>query len=285
MATGATVRTIASGDLPAVGEFLHQHLNTRLSPGTWAAALHPGWSSPGPGHGVALWDGERLVGVYAAFYSERTIAGRSERFCNLAAWCVLDEHRAQGLRLVRAMLSQPGYTFTDLSPSGNVVALNERLGFVRLDTSGALVLNTPSVPRRGVRLVTDPAAIETLLDGEELQIYRDHAAAAATHHLVLVADGRACHVMWRRVTRKNLRAFAALLHISDRGLFRDVGGHAYGYLLARHGIPFTLVERRTVGVVPRLSVAVMGRPKMMRSSTVAPVDVDDLYSELTCVPW
>jgi hypothetical protein len=285
MVTGTTVRPIAAGDLPAVGHFLHEHLNARLSPVEWAGALRPPWSPPDAGHGVALWGGERLVGVYAAFYSERRIADRPERFCNLAAWCVLDEYRAEGLRLLRAMLAQRSYTFTDLSPSGNVVALDERLGFVRLDTSGALVVNTPTLHRHGVRVVTEPAAIERLLDDDERQIYRDHVAAAASHHLVLVRDGRACHVMWRRVTRKNLPVFAAVLHVSDRVMFHELGRHVYGHLLLRHGIPFTLVERRTVGVLPRLSVAIAGRPKMVRSTTVAPGEVDDLYSELTCVPW
>lgn len=285
MATGATVRPIAAGDLPAVGRFLHLHLNTRLSPAEWADALRPTWSPPDAGHGVALWDGDTLLGVYAAFYSERQIDGRAERFCNLAAWCVLDEHRAQGLRLVRAMLARPGYTFTDLSPSGNVVALDERLGFVHLDTSGALVVNTPPLPRRGVRLVTERAEIERLLQGDELRIYRDHADAAASRHLVVVRDGRACHVVWRRVTRKNLPVFAAVLHVGDRRLFGEVGRHVYGHLLVRHGIPFTLVERRTVGALPRAAVPMTGRPKMVRSSTVAPDEVDDLYSELTCVPW
>jgi len=285
MATGATVRPIVAGDLPAVGRFLHLHLNARLSPGEWAAALQPSWSPPDTRHGVALWDDDTLVGVYAGFYSERAIGGRTERFCNLAAWCVLDEHRAQGLRLVRAMLAQQGYTFTDLSPSGNVVGLDERLGFEHLDTAGALVVNLPPLPRRGVRLVTDPAAIEGLLDDEGLKIYRDHAAATASHHLVVVRDGRACHVMWRRVTRKRLPVFAAVLHVGDRELFHELGRSVYGHLLVRHGIPFTLVERRIVGALPRAAVPITGRPKMVRSSTVAPDEVDDLYSELTCVPW
>ena len=285
MASGTTVRPISTDDLPAVGQFLHDHLAAHLAPGGWSAALRPTWPAPESRHGFALWRDERLVGVYAAFYAERVVAGRPERFCNLAAWCVLDEHRAEGLRLVRAMLAQQGYTFTDMSPSGSVVPLNERLGFVRLDTSGALVVNAPSPSRRGVRLVTDPATIEQMLDGESLRIYRDHAAAAASHHLVVVRDGRACHVMWRRVRRRRLPLFAAVLHVSDRDLFHEVGRHVYGHLLVRHGIPFTLVERRVVGTLPRASAAIEGRPKMVRSSTVAPDEVDDLYSELTCVPW
>ena len=67
-----------------------------------------------------LLDGDAVVGAHLAFYSERTIDGRTERFCNLGAWCVLPDHRFHGLRLLKALLAQDGYHFTDLSPSGNV---------------------------------------------------------------------------------------------------------------------------------------------------------------------
>ena len=51
----------------------------------------------------------------------------------MGAWCVLDEFRAHGLRLVRADAGPGGYNFTDLSPSGNVVQLNTRLKFQFLE--------------------------------------------------------------------------------------------------------------------------------------------------------
>ena len=76
------------------------------------------------------------------FRTAKSRAGR-ERFCNLAAWCVIDEYRSLGLRLLNALLAQKGYHFTDLSPSGNVVPLNTRLKFSHLDVATALVPNLP----------------------------------------------------------------------------------------------------------------------------------------------
>ena len=52
-------------------------------------------------------------------------------------------YRLHGLRLLKAVLRQEGYHFTDLSPSGNVVGINERLRFRFLDTTTALVPNLP----------------------------------------------------------------------------------------------------------------------------------------------
>ena len=66
---------------------------------------------------MLLGDGA-VGGVDLASYSERTISGRRERFCNLGAWCVLPEFRFHALRLLKALLAQDGYHFIDLSPAG-----------------------------------------------------------------------------------------------------------------------------------------------------------------------
>ena len=108
-----------------------------------------------------------IVGVYVAVYSERDVDGEQRRFCNLAAFCVLEEYRAHSFRLMRAILAQRGFEFTDLSPSGNVVALNERLGFAALDTATRLVPNLPRIPRRGLTVSDDPTVVAGVLVGQD----------------------------------------------------------------------------------------------------------------------
>ena len=58
---------------------------------------------------------------------------------------------------------QPGYHFTDLSPSGNVVELNRRLGFHSLDTSTAPQINWPALRKSSVGLINDEIEIERRL--------------------------------------------------------------------------------------------------------------------------
>ena len=117
-----------------------------------------------------LLDGDEVVGAQLAFYSERSIDGRRERFCNLGAWCVLPEYRFHSLRLLKAALGQQGYHFTDLSPSGNVVDINSRLEFRFLDTTTILVPNLPWPSRPGRSVISsDPALIERTLTGRDLR--------------------------------------------------------------------------------------------------------------------
>lgn len=281
------IRPITSADVPRVAQFLHDELNERISATAWAAAIQPSWQAPSPNHGFMLVRGDRVVGAYLAFYSRRHVEGRPENFCNLAAWCVAEDYRSHGLRLLRALLAQDGYTFTDLSPSGNVVPLNVRLNFRHLDTATALVPNLPwpSWATR-TRVVSDPALIEPNLAGRDLEIYRDHAQAPAAHHLVVLRDGHSCYVMFRRDRRKKLPLFASILHVSNPDLFRITARHVFGHLLTRFGVVATLAEMRVVGCRPRFSVVLRSpRPKMFRSGRLQASQVDYLYSELTCVPW
>jgi hypothetical protein len=288
LARGSTeLAAIGADDVPRVAEFLHAHLNARVSTAAWAAAIVPTWTADAPNHGFLLQDRGRVVGVYLAFYSTRSVGGRERRICNLGAWCVLDEHRAQGLRLLRALLAQPGYDFTDLSPSGNVVPLNERLGFRRLDTTTALVPNLawPTWSRR-VRVVTDHDEIDRLLDADERALFRDHRHAAAAHHLVLVAGDEHCYVVARRDRRRNLPLFASLLHVGNPALLARHPMPVRRYLLLRLGAIGTLAELRIVGMRPPLSF-LLPRPrvKMVRSRDLDPDAVDYMYSELTCLAW
>jgi hypothetical protein len=285
------VRPIGAEDVPAAAEFLHTHLNGRVPADAWARAVEVPWTVSPPNHGFLLAeegpDGERVVGVYLAFYSERIIDGRAERFCNLGAWCVLPSHRFGGIRLLKALLAQPGYTFTDLSPSGAVVPLNVRLNFEFLDTTTALMPNLPwpTRPGRG-RIVTDRATIRETLTGADLQRYLDHERAAAARQVLLVKDGRHCLVVFRRDRRKRVPLFASILYASDPVLFQEMARQFSRYLLLRRGIAVTLAEARVVGGRLRPSVLVPNtRRKMFKSSSLRADQIDNLYSELVCVSW
>jgi hypothetical protein len=281
------VTPISDADIQAVGEFLHRDMGSGVSAAYWHRAMTPPWDVEQPNHGYLLRENGRVVGAYLALYSERVIDGRPRRICNLGTWCVADEHRASGLRLLRSVLRQRGYTFTDLTPNPTVVALNSRLGFATLDTARALIPNMPWPMRsRGVRVVDTPHEIDGLFSGRDQKIYRDHAATAA-HHVVLVKGDRSCHVMFRRDSSRiqRLRIFASILYVSDPELFRDCAPHFCRYLLLRRGIPLTLAELRVVGHRLPRSVMVAGPTKMFLSEDLLPEQVDYLYSELTCFEW
>ena len=113
------------------------NLNPRVTADQWARAIHVPWTVDAPNAGFMLLDDDdEVVGAYLAFYSDaddrRRAASASATWAR-GACC--EEHRFHSLRLLKALLAQDGYHFTDLSPSGNVVELNARLKFQLLDTT------------------------------------------------------------------------------------------------------------------------------------------------------
>jgi hypothetical protein len=233
-----------------------------------------------------LRDADRLVGCYLVFHSRRKVGGVDRLFANLGAWCVLPDYRLHSVRMVRALLRRDDCVFTDFSPSGSVVPLNRRMGFTDLDTTTDVVLNLPwPAGRSGARLVHRPDQVEQLLDAAQREVYRDHRGSAAVHHVVITRSGRTSYVVYRRDRRKRLPLFVSVLHASDPGLFAESARLFSRYVLLRHGVPFSLMERRVVG---RSSwpCRVVGspRPRMFRGD-LAPEQVDYLYSELAAVPW
>lgn len=283
--TKARVAPITDTDLVAVGAFLHTHLNPRVPVGAWVRALQVPWDTSQPNHGFWLAVDGAVVGAYLAYYSEREVDGRLLRICNLGAWCVLDSHRHEGLRLLMRVLGQKGYEFTDLSPSGSVVAIDRRLRFTEIDTTTVLVPGV-AAPRPGIRVSGRADVLEETLEGAERRLYDDHRRAAAAIHLVLRGGDEHCYVIARKDTRKGVRAFATVLHVGNPAMFRRYAGQVAAHLAVHHLAAATLVELRVAGGRPACSVPVrISRPKMVRSDVLGPDQVDYLYSELTCLPW
>jgi hypothetical protein len=303
------LKPITDADVAVVSAFLHATLNSRIPSSTWSRVISVPWKADAPNHGFMLRDGERVVGAYLAFYSERLIAGRVERFCNLGSWSVLPEYRFHSVRLLTALLAQDGYHFTDLAPSQKVESVNARFKFRYLDTSVALILHLPwpTMPGRTKISASADVIVRTLAE-RDIALYRDHAHAAAVHHLVLTRGGESCYVMFRKRWWRGHPVFAAILYVSNPSLFRRAATRLARYLLVHYRVVATFAELRVVGTRPRISFvlphprALVRRhdsritrsyaaryhgtipPKMYRSASLEPCQVDDLYSELVCVP-
>lgn len=274
---------ITDADAAAVAEFLHTNLNDEVPWDQLCSAVP--WRVEAPNHGFMLRDGDRVVGTLLALYSERLVAGRVERFCNLGSWCVLRDYRSRSISLLNALLSQDGYHFTILSPDEGPQEILAWLRFRRLDTSAALVPNLlwPTLPGQ-TRISSDPDVIEGMLGGTELELYHDHAQALAARHLVIMRGQESCYVMYREFRYHGVPVFAIILHVSNPDLFRRGLYRLTRHLLVRRGLVATLAELRIIEHTPHLSFKLNNWPKMYRSASLEPGQVDYLYSELACVP-
>jgi hypothetical protein len=273
---------IQDDDLLPFCTFLNKHLNPRIQPQDWVQAFRQRWDDDKPNNGFLLRDGDQIVGGIGAIYSKQHIHGKTERFCNITSWCVLEPYRSQSMRMALTLTGQPGYHYTDLTPTRIVAGSLRFLKFRPMNEKRTVWPNLPLVFHGGVRVLTDPEEIAGL-PPEASCVYRDHRHLPWLSHLAAGRPGTYCHVVYKRGVLKRLPC-ADVLHISDPGLFlryhRNIGHH----LLSRHGIPSCRAESRLLAGKPRLAREVGGYiPKMFRSDSLSESDISNLYSELAAL--
>ncbi len=271
------IEPVDAATLPEFARFLHLHLNGQMSPANWEESLRASWGGSRPNYGFVLRDAGSIVGGIGAIYATRLVHGHEERFCNITSWCVLDPFRKQSLRLVMAVVAQPGYHFTDFSPTATVGGVLRFLKFRPIDERQTVILNLPAPRARGL-LICRPEAIEAALAGPALQAYRDHARFPWLRH-VLVGDGtRWCHVIYKRRTFKGLPS-AHVLYVGDADVLARYLRLLCSHVLMR-GMVSTHIETRSLRCDAWPSRIRCGfNAKLFLSPSFGEADIDYLYSE------
>jgi hypothetical protein len=276
-----TLEPIRDDDLPAFCQFLTEHLSSERTPEKWAEAFQQDWGVAKPNCGFLIREEGRIVGGIGAIYAKRLIRGRPERFCNITSWCVLEAWRAQSMRLAMAVVSQPGFHFTDLTPTEVVSKTLQFLKFKPMNERQVVWPNVPWPFSRlgGTRVIADPDRIEEVLAAVDAKVFRDHRHLPWLRHAAVGRPGAFCHVVWKPNRLKGI-AGAMVLAFSDARLFlryrRALGAH-----LLWHGCLYTRVESRLLPRLPLVSRELAGfRSKVFRSDTLTEADISNLYSEI-----
>jgi len=280
-----TLEPIRDEDLPEFCRFLRENLSRERSVEEWAKAFAQDWCPSKPNNGFLIRHQGRIVGGIGAIYAERSVRGRLERFCNITSWCVLDAFRPQSVRLAMAVAAQPGFHFTDLTPTEVVSKTLQFLKFKPMNERHAIWPNLPwpLVRLGGIRVLSDPAQIGRLLAPDDAKAYRDHRHLPWLRHLAVGVTDAWCYVVWKRTRLKGITG-AVIIALSDAELFLRYRMALGSYLLVHHGLLYTRVESRLLPRLPALSIELLGyRSKVFRSDTLTAADMSNLYSELVAL--
>lgn len=280
------LRPIVDEDGADLAAFLHSNLNPRVSQHDWLRVLAPPWHTGTRHHGYLLITDSGIVGASVVLFSQREWEGRRYVIGNLAALSVLPGYGVDAIRLLRRQLQAPRAEFTDLTPTSRLLLINERMGFVYLDTRSCIVPHLPCLPRRGVVVTSDSTLLAEMLIGQDARIYQDHVEAPATRHILIVENGSYAYVVVRRQrwARRRVRPLIALpLYVGgERGILQRNWSQVASHILVRHGLVATYAERRIMGFVPRIGIERRSpRKRMFRSCQLSPDRIDYLYSDLT----
>ncbi|BBL60243.1 hypothetical protein [Methylomonas koyamae] len=276
-----TIEPIQDGDLLPFCQFLTEHLSNQRSAEQWAQAFRQNWISDKPNNGFVIRDSGKIVGGIGAIYAERKIRGQTERFCNITSWCVLEAYRAQSMRLAMAVVSQPGFHFTDLTPTEVVSKTLQFLKFKPMNERHAIWPNFPwpFSAIAGVKVITDHETIASVLPADAGKVFTEHRHLSWLQHAAVGKPGAYCHVVWKPNRLKGVNG-AMILGFSDAELFLRYR-HTFGSHLFWQGRFYTRVESRLLPTVPTLALELAGyRNKVFRSDTLTAADISNFYSEL-----
>jgi len=276
---------ISDDDLPDFCRFLTENLSRERSPEAWATAFRQNWGADKPNNGFMLRADGRVVGGIGAIYAERLVRGQPERFCNITSWCVLEQYRAQSMRLAMALTSQPAFHYTDLTPTEVVSKTLQFLKFKPMNERQAVWPNLPApiAAVRGFKVITDSDRIAEELSPHAAKAYIDHQHFPWLNHLAIGRPGHYCHVVYKESRLKGLPG-AFILAASDPSSFL-ASRHALGHhLLLRKGLLFTRMESRLMPRLPKASIELKGfRNKVFRSDTLTEADMSNLYTEIVAL--
>lgn len=271
------IEPISDATLPDFAAFLEANMPVKRTRNDWVAGLKTSWGADHPNYGFLMRDEGRVVGGIGAFYSDRIIREQKEKFCNITSWCVLDSHRKYSMQLAMSIVGQPGYHFTDFSPTKVVSGALQFLRFKPLDEGVAVIPNFPFFPWNG-RVITDPIEIENKLSKGVAKIWRDHSSFPWLKHLIVGRITEWCYVIYKPGKFKGLGC-ANFIYVSD-GLLLNKYLNRLGCHLFWQGMMTTHIEKRLLGQLPMLARVRTGfNPKQFLSQTLEPSDIDYLYSE------
>jgi hypothetical protein len=259
-------------------------LNATIPKEKWRQLIDYPWRRDGDGIGYVLVDNGSIVGFLSTLHSRRIVDGKEARFCNTAHWIVRKEYRGDSFRLLLSALRDPECTITNLTSSPAVSELMQKLGFQLLEENLQVFVPVPPLPfRNGAVLETDADAVAAALRGTDSAIFADHEKVSG--HL-LVREGDAyCYIVYSRNHRRMLGVNVPYCHIqyvSDREIFRRHVARIRWHFLRHCGACFVATDERFVG----RDLGVFSRahrlaaPRYYRSRSLAPHQVDNLYTEL-----
>ena len=266
---------------------IHRHLLTLLPPPRpreeWRGLFPSPWSGPEDGMGFVLFEGDEPVALMGTLFSERPVGERRERFCNVTSWVATEPYRGEASLLALQLRRLRGHTITNLTPTPDAFRIFTRLGFEPLEVQrtvfwpgGALL--RPLGPR-GVRLSHDPGELEAVLDDVHREILEAHRGLA--HHLAAWDDGGYCYLVYT-VDPRPLAPRVRVHMLSEPERFVAFLPRIQRHWLRRHRALSAECDARFLrGVeVPFSLRRTRATPRLYRSGSVDPADIDNLYSEL-----
>jgi hypothetical protein len=282
----ATVQKADIGMFDDIHALLEDFHHLHLGRDDWRRLFFHPWNTNADLPGFVLVQHSRIVGFLGTIFSTRCINGKAEQFCNVSSWIVKPEFRREGISLLLPLLRLRSCTLTNFSPSRTACQIFERLGFRYLDFEARVFYPPPHMfrmkPVSAYSALTDLEAIARVIGDGDRKIMEDHKQFRCGHVLIRDHDGeKSCYCIYTSIIRNSLR-FSHIQYLSNAPVFLEAVDVIGAGIFSLKKTLFMKVDCRLLPRknVPRSLRYRVTSPRMYRSETVRPEQIDNLYSEL-----
>jgi len=278
------IRPVRGTDIEQLCAFLHRGFGTRIPVAAWRLLFDYKWLEEKPNLGFLLVAGNEILGFIGTVYARRLIQGKTVLVCNLSSFYVQPDYRGWSFALLEHALRDESVCYTSLTPSRTVVHMCEAMGFSYIERNKIILpplLNATTLRGPSPRIIFDPEQVRALLDGEQRQIFDDHAPYDCLQLVLQSGAERAYLVVKRRKIRR--LPVSDLVYCSAPSLVaRHLERVKLAVIWRQRSVALT-AEAGLFGALRPLGV-VIRRPRLFRSSILQAHEFDKLYSELILLP-
>lgn len=260
-------------------------LDPKMPEKRWRNLFIYKWKGVQDFFGFGLYHNSKLVGFIGTIFSQRELHKQTENICNLTSLIIKEDYRSQGLSkfLLAAVLSIKDITITGFSASERAYQLYKSLDFQEFETHKIKIptyKNLISKAKSPVDIKKVSNHNVGLLNEKEKEIYHDHKPYRSYH--MIIKDGKDyCYVIFNVIFR-NKRVNAYLNYVSHPAIFNKHLRKFCRYLFLRHIAIFLIIDKRLIHITNKLNYTEekLPVPKIYKSETMKPQDIDNIYSEL-----
>ncbi|MBN8940276.1 MAG: hypothetical protein J0H01_12325 [Rhizobiales bacterium] len=225
------------------------------------------------------------VGIILTMRSRRIEPdGTTRDVVNLSSWYIDEAHRWLAPRMLKAVMSEAGTVYTDLTPSPSVVHLNGRLGLT-VWTDGVLLAALPLAALHYGSAAAQVVPLDQLardaLPEAARTVLEDHARFGCIC-VALSRGDRLWPVVFARTRHKGLPGARVVYAPSKIELKASIGAVAR-FLLGQGVISLEIPARRDEGV-PGAWFSRL-RPPTFTKGGVDAETIDHAYSEFVLLPF
>ncbi len=278
----AYVRAATEADIDGICSLLHSKMNAKIPLERWYKLMSYTWLDDKPDCGRVVDSDGQVLGFCGMVYSDRLLGNkesgfRTERMVSMSSWYLDRSMRGKGLGrdMLIASISDPNMTYATLTNSPKPLAIQEAVGLRVLEDHRYLWHSNGSST---LDITIDTEIILQSVAGHERKILIDMADQPLTPFL-LQADG-CSNLLFFSIKRKAEEVtWYDLMYASD---YHHFSAHAQD--LANALLPQSksvlAADGRFVTQPVNTIQEMLPVPRYFKSESVAPIEVDHLYSEL-----